>query len=436
MAKQLKVNEPHIGWFFDGLPDDVTPPTAAMLMDDGQRIQLTLPWVESWEGPPSQIQRWFGRGPWPGEEPTAAFVAMPTALGFVDSRDHVVLIGCRSNGYHCTLGGAGEGHVGVDAVVFGTDDLRYEHPEDVRSLIPGLASWLGVSSVTTEINRGDGPLTVTVTAQSSPAILLGGDFNMELVPSWRANDRPAGGNEVRDEVWIVTSNDAGEPWRSHARAHQRFADLLKVVAWQPIGFSQVQVSLGDDGWQDVQTHRMRGMANPIPLGGDLFRLKDLADDGLLRWLALRESYDRAFSPILGTLDFQGGYLEADLSQVSVGLEALGYQLCLDAGETEDAARREWLQAKLQRILDELPFQPVRDDWPRRAADVYNGLKHANRELPDSFDLSMVWREDIVVFRAWVAQRLGMSGEKLKEALSTDRMVRTLAANGLGANVFA
>ncbi len=80
-----------------------------------------------------------------------------------------------------------------------------------------------------------------------------------------------------------------------------------------------------------------------------------------------------------------------------------------------------LKARFDRILedvgDTLPFDGPA--WAKRTADVYNGLKHANRVAPDPVDVLNAWRESVMVVRAWVAVDLGVSIEDVKQRLAED-----------------
>jgi hypothetical protein len=82
------------------------------------------------------------------------------------------------------------------------------------------------------------------------------------------------------------------------------------------------------------------------------------------------------------------------------------------------------------IRASLPTPVVRVDWPGRAADAYNGVKHANRQLPDRTTSLNVVRENILVFRVWVATMIGVSARYVSAALQVDPIKNALAQNGL------
>lgn len=41
----LEPGQPRIGWYGDGLPEEITPNTAIMLQDDGEQLVPTVPWL-------------------------------------------------------------------------------------------------------------------------------------------------------------------------------------------------------------------------------------------------------------------------------------------------------------------------------------------------------------------------------------------------------
>lgn len=141
-SNELIVNEPRIGWYFDGLPDDVTPPTATMLLDDGREIVLTVPWRSA--SPTSQVERWFhGVATRFGDDPdrTRFTYEVPAQLSFVDVNGPVALVGCRAAGYRANIGAwsVGQGSVDVQITVLGTTSMRYDRVNGIRTVIPELA---------------------------------------------------------------------------------------------------------------------------------------------------------------------------------------------------------------------------------------------------------------------------------------------------------
>ena len=134
--------------------------------------------------------------------------------------------------------------------------------------------------------------------------------------------------------------------------------------------------------------------------------------------------------MLSLLDMDDVHIESRVIQSALALEAIGYQLALDEGIGGKKARHEHLDARLKRILEDLPLAVVEDDWPQRSADVYNGVKHANRQLPDVLEMVRVQRENILVFRAWVSHRVGVRTPGLGLSIQRDDDMQWLLRRGL------
>lgn len=53
---------------------------------------------------------------------------------------------------------------------------------------------------------------------------------------------------------------------------------------------------------------------------------------------------------------------------------------------------------------------------------YNSIKHANRTPVDRLQSLNAWREGILVFRGWVALRLGVPKDRLLQRLQFDPLI--------------
>lgn len=445
---ELLINEPRIGWYYDGMPDDVTPPTATMLRDDGRLITLTLPWRS--EVPTSQVERWFhGNGSMFADDPgrTRYSYSVPPQLLFNDVFGTVVLVGCRAAGFRSKWGGGALGHgtVSVRIAVFDGRSLQYDRINGLRTVIPELASWTGLTSIKESIEYGDDKKVrrVDVTLDSPESIRLASKLNIRISPNWRvdhaANDGP---RQLHDEAFIETRNKHPRSWEDHFAAHQTVRDLLDISAWRPFGYRRITANRTDDPvrvlsgdaisekWCQIRTYAVRS-AQPIDRRPSyLFTFTDIGPRGYRRWVTTRSRYERGIVPLIGLLDVESSNVETQLTQSSIGLEAIGYQLALDAGMSERKASTLPLVSRLQIIESTLPVDVVTAGWPTRAANVYNGLKHANRALPDPASMLNTVRENITVFRIWAASKIGVDQNTLASNLRVDSIVQSLRQQNL------
>lgn len=110
-----------------------------------------------------------------------------------------------------------------------------------------------------------------------------------------------------------------------------------------------------------------------------------------------------------------------LAQVGPGVEALGYELSRRDGLSRRKAGGINLANRLARIVTEVgdvrPFDGV--DWATRLVRAYNGIKHANRDVPNLLDVLNAERECVLVVRTWCAFQLGVDRAVLRERVHQD-----------------
>ncbi|BCW60315.1 hypothetical protein StoSoilB20_36620 [Arthrobacter sp. StoSoilB20] len=154
---------------------------------------------------------------------------------------------------------------------------------------------------------------------------------------------------------------------------------------------------------------------------------ELGAEGLARWIKLRDEFARAVDPAVSSLYLDGVTIGVELTQVAIGLEALGFLLFIRKdGLPESQAKYVSYQQRLDRIVKEVPgLLPFVDaGWSKRMADTYNALKHANRQLPQTVDIANCWREGVLLFRVWIAVELGADPEKLRERIARDPQINS------------
>ena len=140
----LPESQVRLGRLSDGNPD--TPEVAVMLQNTGEEIILTIPTG----GPEDPYMRWFGRDIEFGDDPdrTKFSYRPPRVLIFDDYDGTVVLVGCRAAGMSSNLfAGVGRGRIVPNFAILDGRNSRYESVNGLRSEIPGLSQWAGLTSV-------------------------------------------------------------------------------------------------------------------------------------------------------------------------------------------------------------------------------------------------------------------------------------------------
>jgi hypothetical protein len=404
---------------------------------DSPKAQVDLEWSERgirvqvrWTELDDYHASWFLRNSFQGLP--HAVTPVPKQLQFEDNAGSLLLVGCRVDGYTVNdLGGSGWLIVSYAVLGVDRDDLDFQEIVGVRSAISGLQEWIGVGSV--EQNYDVDSRTMTITAESAAAIPV--RSGVAFVPSWR-DERLVGesGVSVVDVMHIETAAESPQTWEKLTELHGAVRDLLCFSRDRKEVVSTAQVMHADDPvtsvagvehgrqWRSVVSS-FGEEAPPAPRRpmAHLIQFDEIGIGGLNDWFQIRADFDRALSPLVADRFLKGAPFGTHLAQIGPGLEALGYLLFRLDDQLSENGSNQTLQKRLERILQDvgaaLPFDGP--TWATSMVGAYNGIKHANRQLPGDLDLGNRWRESVVVVRAWVACRLGIDPAVVRRRLELD-----------------
>lgn len=427
-----------LGWLIDGLAD--TPMVSCTLRRIDDRIELLVPWSDH----KSPYWRWFGgEVTHYGDDPdkTGFNYAPPNVLWFNDEKGCVTLVGCRVRGHNEQLGGPGVGRIGVRRAVFGGRQfIDYARIHGFRSVIPGMSQWLHLRSMSEDAEYDDDQRlqSVTLTLKSPDPVPLHRNLNLIARPSFHYELSAHGDTtEIRERVLIETHGSDLAEWADHELMHIQIAELVGLAAWAPFNVSEttaqrlddpIRVLFGGpvgDRWASV----IRTDSRQYPLKDGhiqfLFTFQHIGPQGIEKWIDLREAFARGIGSILDLHRREPTPIEIQVSQAGIGLDGIGYLLALKGGLSERDANREIHKDRLKRVYDDLvvPLPFLVEPWATRAADAYNATKHANREMPAFEELVEVRRMLQIVFRVWVAGRIGVPPATLATRLLNDHMSR-------------
>lgn len=405
--------------------DETTPAVKVTLERTDNGICVVVPW----SAPDDYYASWFLTDKFQGL--THETKPVPKQLLFSDSHGHVLLVGCRARGYHTNFE-TGTGRVWARyAIPEVSEDLDFSRLHGLRTEVSGLREWLGLRS----ISQDNDPKTriLTITAGGGDPI----EVNESLVfqPTWRTVNGDGGEYvTVKDLVYSQTILEEASTWEVLTRTHLGVRDLLVISRWFPETCTVSAVQRSDDPlrtldgaehgpqWRAVVSKGDEKTA-PRPSGyrPHLVEYNDLGIDGINNWLSLRDDFSRAIDPIISDrfLDEVGAVTH--MAQVGPGLEALGYLLLVRDGVDEKDAARSYLRNRLERILKDvvgaIPFNAA--DWVNGTVSAYNGIKHANRQLPTELELANRWRESVLIVRIWVACELGVAPSDILKRVEHD-----------------
>lgn len=448
---ELIVGEPRLGWLIDGNPE--TPEAAVMLRDTGSVIELRIP-LQGVFGEEGPYGRWWSSCTMYADDPerTKYSYTPPRVMLFHDDCGVVALVGCRAGGAHKSLG-AGYGVIVANYAVLGGRSLKYDKVNGMRSDIPAMASWTGITSMIVKTNNdAEGLLeSVQVELKRLSPVSISRTLNLAIHPLWEAR-QPRTSFSARERIMLGTMVKDARSWEDHLMVHGAVWDLVSIAAWRPFTVARLEVCRGDDlvrtprgtteRWSQVVTHRLPQYSDDKSRKPSfLFWYDNIGARGVKRWLRLREAYTDALDPFLSILRSDEPWSDANVVQIGIVLEKLGYLIDIKKNEGAHLNGQDQLSfmKALQVILDDMPVTPFVDDdtatdnmpdnessagntsdaWKANIRAAYMGLKHADRTLPDSLDLINALRKSILVVRFWIANQLGVHQNVLEDGRKSD-----------------
>jgi hypothetical protein len=424
-----------LGWIIDGDPN--TPDVAVLLQDNGESIRLTIPWPNAWGDSP--YREWFESGlSWsPGRSESSG---VPANLLFQDVDGLVALVGCREVNTRTKLPGSGEGVVDVRFALLGGRG-NYDQINGLRSELPGLGDWIGLRSITEAPTRDEQSRlrSLDIHLESPAPISLDRNLNLRLRPNFRYGPGAESDTRVlKEAIEVETSVSRLRSWSDHIVAHESVRQLLCISAGKALGYGQQWAHRASDPertmsgrvvgprWAEIRTHEFL-KADTTTRPRFLFKFDDIGGQGFRRWLRIRSDFDRGVLPLANLLEQRRLPVQTAVAQAGIGFEALGYALALESGTSRKLAKAENHEARLERIFSQLADAVPVDGaaWVQRSVAAYNGVKHANRRQPDLFELADTQRLNLLVFRLWIAARIGVRSSTLTARLQTDEMARPL-----------
>lgn len=405
---------------------------------EGGGVKLRVPYLignfpERWFW--SDLGRYIGADgkPIPPEAP-------PTELDYFDNKGAVGLVGCRNSGGASMLFGGVSAASGVGelmanfAVESAERAANYAKINGFRSEIDGLGHWLNLWAHRTILTlpKDGSRVTVSTATDVPPDLRLASRLN--ICATVRGTAPSSLEPEVRytSTALLQTYSTKQRDWADHLQVHRDIRDLLRVAIWKPIAFRGHEVT------SDKEKTAIKRDADPQPRWCDvksavtgigpavwgkserpLFVFADIKSAGIVKWLAFAEENRRGLRPFLRLLDIRDGTIDEHIAQLGIAIEAFGYQAFLHAGATEKSAGNKSMEQRVRKIANQVSgcVDGIPTTFAKDLADGYNGVKHANRPIPDPADLLVNYRLGVKIVRAWIALRLGVSevvvGQRLR-----------------------
>jgi hypothetical protein len=424
IENKLRVGEPRLCRLVDGNPN--TPEAVVMLQDTGDAIETTFPLSGMAEPDDGPYDRWWSQGAYYGDDPDREkySYAPPSTMLLYDSGGCVVLVGCHA-ARRISGPAAGTGVVVSDFAVLGTENLKYDLINGMRTESRAFLRWVK-KSATRIIEGADESGRVQSARADAESIRVSQKLNMTMRRLRRSTPVP-GGHDVREPLAFQSLAQDPRHWNEHLQLHVAVLNLVSIAAWKNCAFRALYVNRVDDPnmgverWAEVVTHVLPGDDMTDCDGHFLFTYGDMAEGAIDEWFRLYEIYGRALSYLIRIL--RSGYTWSTSSAVMSGiaLEQLGYLIEVENGRNKQISFNHALDV----VLDDMYMVPLesKEDWKECCKKVYMGAKHGNRPEPDHLMTLNILRENLLVLRYWIAQRLGVPGDVLNQNLMRDPLAR-------------
>lgn len=430
---RLRVGEPRLCRLIDGDPE--TSGAVVMLRDTGNAIEATFP-IAGMVDSGGSYDRWWSRGVTYGDDPDYSY-SPPSVMLLYDDNGSVVLIGCRATEWKRTPN-AGRGVIVADFAVIGGESLDYGKINGMRTASPAYSQWMGGSSISVnrDVDQSDRLQSLTLSLKRVEDFQVSQRFSLSARWDWRVMP-VLGGYDVRESLVFQTVVEDPREWSAHLNLHLAVLDLISIAAWKNCAFSEIYVNRRDDPekalagnilgvrWAEVMSRVLPGDDVSDCGKNFLFTYNDASSGVIDIWFQLKMDYGRALDYLLRIL--RSGHTWSPQSAVisSIALEQLGYLIEDHDNSRSHLDNRGQLHFKdaLGVILDDMEAIPIGCDdvegWKERCRNVYMGAKHADREEADHLTMLNTLRENLLVLRYWIAQRLGVSGDVLERNLARD-----------------
>lgn len=344
----------------------------------------------------------------------------PTRLWFLSSDGAFDLYGLsrrsvRQKGF--ARSGVGTLVLRVDYARKGQARIDTEQPtaRAMRTRLQGLDAWAPISTYDLKrVSDDEGRLQeLTYTHRNQPSLPLGtvDGIEISLDPHWRGDE---GTSSIRVERWVSLQTRSGmetHVWQ-HIAAQQTVRELLALLSMMPLDFTGHEVITGQahphfgDEWRELHapSSAMRYprwepektiQQRQFPLLVGFF-----TPERFSRWLEVRKECRRVWQPTLGVVYNQPAVVEVDLLQIGIAVEAYGHALMVRAKKNPEAGSSPTFANRLSAVLDHIGEQAVdrllkdgstRETFVQSVANAYNGVKHANRELPEPWHAHTLMR---------------------------------------------
>lgn len=231
--------------------------------------------------------------------------------------------------------------------------------------------------------------------------------------------------DLRAGLTVYSRPEEPLPFRSHVRQLQMLQELVSIAYGKPCELSLengklagLEESLPSKVYSPKSGRKTADRLYVTSKDYPLFSFPDVNPEALDRWCRSYDDWSRPVWIIAATLFQQDLLLELEFISLAMALEALGYAI-----RKRDGKKTKYVKFSdhVMTIIHSLSFDPPgvfqegqsAEEWAEKFSRVYNGIKHADNQMPDVETIHSYGRNAMMLFRCWLASELGVSREALR-----------------------
>ena len=246
------------GWL--GYTDQKIYDRSCLLRENDNKLEVVVPF----KGSPDEISEWFVGSNMPFDFDSTNRKELPRLIWVesVLSNDTYCLVNPRITRRSTTSGiFRGHGILVPDFVVKGKQGIDYAHVNKIRTYVPELTSWTGLSTLSMTFERKDGSVSAVKSFQagfedSDPILVYekDGGVTLTLVPSGSSTTHHGSEHQIvlKGTVGFESKTNEKADYADQMKYHLDLTGLLSLIAWRNIGFKSVLVYVEDDLETDIE----------------------------------------------------------------------------------------------------------------------------------------------------------------------------------------
>lgn len=297
-----------LGWL--GYTDQKIYDRSCLLRENDNKLEVVVPF----KGSPDEISEWFVGSNMLFDFDSTNRKELPSLIWVesVLSNDTYCLVNPRITRRSTTSGiFRGHGILVPDFVVKGKQGIDYAHVNKIRTYVPELTSWTGLSTLSMTFERKDGSVSAVKSFQAGfedfdPILVYekDGGVTLSLVPSGSSTTHHGSEHQIvlKGTVSFESETNEKTDYADQIKYHLDFTGFLSLIAWRNIGFKSVLVHVEDDLETDAEgnnygpyfcqliTKNYEPWREPKKQKPWLICFKDIGADGLRKWFEIKQSY--------------------------------------------------------------------------------------------------------------------------------------------------